>query len=162
VTIVNHITIDIAATRDALWQAILEDYVTGDKFGSAGYAVESLDDDPGAVLGGYRMKLEKDGAVVDDRIVRITERDDEARRLSLCADYLTIPGGFKVCATYQAQDSELGTRYALDCHTLMTLEAPAGGAGSDIPATLAETHGQFQSHLADFFQRIKARLEAAA
>jgi hypothetical protein len=160
VTIVNHAAIDIAASPDALWRAILEDYVTGEKFGSVGYAVEPLDD-PAAVLGGYRMRLEQDGAVVDDRIVHVTERDEAARRLSLHADYLSVPGGFEVFATYQAHEVAEGARYTLDCHTRMTVEAPDDGGEADIAATLAGMKAQFGAALDDFFARVKARVEAA-
>lgn len=158
VTIVNHVAIDIAATPDAVWGAILEDYIDGTKFGGAGYAVEPLDD-PAAPLGGYRMRLTKDGAVVDDRIVHITERDDAARRLSLCADYLSVPGGLQVFATYQAREIAEGGRYTLDCHTRMTLEPPADGG--DIATAIAETKGQFDSALVPYFASFKARLEGA-
>ena len=68
-TMVNHVAMDMAAPADAVWQAILDDYVEAKKFREHG-TVAPLDD-PAAVFGGYRMRFEQNG-VVDERVVRIT------------------------------------------------------------------------------------------
>jgi hypothetical protein len=40
------------------------------------------------------MRLEQDGAVVDDRICLISERNETERRLSIIANFLSVPVGF--------------------------------------------------------------------
>jgi hypothetical protein len=160
-TIVNHVAIDIAAPAEAVWAVILEEYVETKKFREAGYAIEPIDD-PGALLGGYRMRLEKDGAVIDDRICLFSERDDAARRLSLYADYLSAPNGLQVFATYHAQQTAGGARYALDCHTRMAIDAPASGTKADFAAAVEEMKTHFHTALASYLESMKARLEAKA
>src|SRR5258705_11291524 len=95
VTIVNHAAVDIAAAPETVWRAILDEYVEARKFREQGYRIEPLDDQA-SILGGYRMLLEKDGSLVDDRIAQFTERDDAARRLSIFADYLSTSGRMQV------------------------------------------------------------------
>lgn len=159
VTIVNHVAVDIARSPDALWRAILDDYVEATKFREVA-EIEPIDD-PSAVLGGYRMRLEHEG-VVDRRDIHFTEHDETARRLSIFADYLTVPaGGMRVWVTYQAQEIPSGARYAIDCHTRLNIEAPAGGAKSDIAAAVAEMKTNFDVGLIAYLERVKAGLEAA-
>jgi hypothetical protein len=159
VTIVNHVAADIAASPAVVWRMILDEYVEARKFREAGGSIEALDE-PGALLGGYRIRFEQDGVVVDDRICRITERDDAARRLSIAADYLLIPGGFMVYVTYHAQDAAGGTRYAIDCHTSMSVETPARGANAEIAASVAATKAHFDVALNSYLEGIRTRLEA--
>lgn len=156
-TIVNHVAIDIAAAPDAVWRAIIHEYVGASKFGEQ-YAIEPIDD-PIAVLGGYRMRLEKDGAVVDERVVHFTEHDDTERRLSLFADYLSVPDGLQVFATYQAHETRGGVRYTIDCHTRTSIEAPATGAREDIIAAVAKMKGHFDTALTQYLESTKASLE---
>lgn len=159
VTMVNHVAMDIAAAPDVVWRAILEDYIEAKKFRELG-AIEAIDD-PAAVFGGYRMRFEQNGAV-DERIVHITERDDAARRLSAAADYLSVPGGMRVYATYHAQEMAGGTRYAIDCHTQLQVAAPAGDAKAGVAATLAEMTAGADAHLIAYLESIKARVEEGA
>jgi len=159
VTIVNHVAMDMAAAPDAVWRAILDDYVEAKKFRESG-TIEPIDD-PAAVFGGYRMRFEQNG-VMDERIVHITERDEAARRLSAAADYLSVPGGMRVYATYHAQEIADGTRYAIDCHTQLQIEAPAGDMHAGIAATLAEMTAGADTHLVAYLASIKARVEADA
>lgn len=159
VTIVNHVAVDIARSPEAVWRAILDDYVEATKFREIA-EIEPIDD-PSAVLGGYRMRLEHEG-VVDRRDIRFTERDEAARRLSIFADYLTVPaGGMKVWVTYQAQELPGGARYAVDCHTRLNVEAPAGGGRADLAAAVAEMKASFDAGLIAYLKRVKARLEGA-
>lgn len=158
VTIVNHVAVDIAAAPDAVWRVIVEEYVGARKFGD--YAIQPIDD-PAAVFGGYRMRLEKDGAVVDERVVHFTEHDDAARRLSLYADYVSVAGGARVFATYQAHEVASGTRYTVDCHTRIGVEAPAGNARAGIVAAADELKTHFDTALAQYLDSIKGRLEGA-
>ena len=159
VTMINHVGVDIAASPDAVWQAILEEYIEMKKFREVA-RIESIDD-PAAALGGYHMLVEKDGVVVDERIIHITERDEAARRLSLYADYLKIPGGMQVYATYHAQTAPGGARFQIDCHSRVPIEAPVGGARADVAAALAGTAVEADKHLAAYLDSVKARLEAA-
>jgi hypothetical protein len=156
-TMVNHVAIDIAASPDAVWRTIIDLYVSPKP--SAQVAITPLAE-PGYPLGGYRMRSGKDGAI-DERVVQITERDEKARRLSLTADYLSMPGGLQVYATYQAQEWVGGTRFTIDCHSLVGLEAPADGPAA-IAATLAADKAQADAYLLYFLDRAKARLEASA
>lgn len=156
VTMVNHVAMDMAAPPDAVWRAILDDYIEAKKFREVG-AIEPIDD-PAAVFGGYRMRFER-GGVVDERIVHITECDEGARRLSAVADYLSVPGGMRVYATYQAQKAGEGTRYAIDCHTQLRIDAPAGDVKAGVAATLAEMTAGADTHLVAYLESIKARVE---
>lgn len=126
-----------------------------------GYSIERSED-PAAVLGGYRMRLEQGGTVLDDRIVLITERDDGARRLSLFADYLSVPGGMQVYATYHAQQSVNGTRYALDCHANRNVETAQGVTQDAIAAAIARMKLQSDADLLEYLQSMKSRIEVHA
>jgi len=158
-TMVNHVAMDMAAPADAVWQAILDDYVEAKKFREHG-TVAPLDD-PAAVFGGYRMRFEQNG-VIDERVVHITERDETARRLSAMADYLSVPGGMRVYATYHAQEIHGGTRYAIDCHAQLSVDMPAGDARASAAAKLAEMTAGADTHLLAYLTAIKARVEADA
>lgn len=158
-TIVNHVAVLIAAPVEAVWQTILEEYVEARKFREIGYAIVPLDD-PAAVLGGYRMRLEEHGAAVDERICQITEYDEGARRLSLFADYLSMPGGMLVYASYHAQETAGGARYAIDCHARISIEAPAGDTRADIAATISAMQAQFNAALSGYLESVKVKLEA--
>lgn len=156
VTIVNHAAVDVAAPPAAVWQTILDEYIAAKKFREIGYAIEPLDD-PAAWLGGYHMRLEQDGAVVDERICHITERDETAHRLSMYADYLA--GGMIVYATYHADDAAGGTRYRLDCHSTLAIDRPAGAGRAEIAAAIGELAAQFDAALTGYLESIKAKLE---
>lgn len=158
VTMVNHVALEMAAAPDAVWREILSDYVEAKKFREFG-TIEPLDD-PAAIFGGYRMRFEQDG-VVDERIVHITERDDQARRLSVTADYLSVPGGMRVYATYHAREAADGTCYAIDCHTQLKVDAPMDER-PDLATTVAEMTAGADVHLNAYLASIKARVEAAA
>lgn len=160
VTIVNHLAMDIAVAPDIVWQTILDHFVATDNWVKAGYRVEPLDD-PATPLGGYHMRKEQDGSVVDERVVHITERDETARRLSLFADYHSVPDGLLVLVTYHARETRDGARYTIDCHTRMGIEAPAGGARADVAAAIEALKAQFDEHLIGHLGRLKESLEAA-
>lgn len=156
VTIVNHAAVDIAAPPAAVWQTILDEYIEAKKFREIGYAIEPLDD-PATCLGGYRMRLEQDGAVIDERLCHVTERDEIAHRLSMFADYLA--GGMIVYATYHAEAAPGGTRYRLDCHSTLGIPQPAGAGRAEVAAAVAEMTAQFDAALTGYLESIKAKLE---
>lgn len=158
VTIVNHVAADIACPPDTVWRAILDEYVEATKFREIGYAIEPLDE-PAAHLGGYRMRFEQDGAVVDDRICRFSELDHGARRLSIFADYLSAPDGMLVYATYHAAEAAGGTRYHLDCHGTLAIEQPADAGRSEVAAAVAGMKSQFDAALISYLESVKAKLE---
>jgi hypothetical protein len=158
VTTVHHVSIDIAASATAVWQGILQDYVEVLKFGD--YSIERLEE-PGALLGAYRMRLERDGSVVDDRIVEITERNDECRRLSLFGNYLSVPGGLHVFATYSAHEIESGARYVIDCHARTAVDMGADDTRETLAAGIASMKEQADASLLEYLERAKARTEAA-
>lgn len=156
VTIVNHAAVDIAAPPAAVWQTILDEYIEAKKFREIGYAIEPLDD-PAAYLGGYHMRFEQDGAVVDERLCHVTEHDEAALRLSMFADYLA--GGMIVYATYHAEAAPGGTRYRLDCHSTLGIPQPAGAGRAEVAAAVAEMTAQFDAALTGYLESIKAKLE---
>jgi hypothetical protein len=158
VTIVNHVAIDIARPPDPVWATIVETYAKGRKFSDIGYTIEPLDE-PSAYLGGYWMRFEQDGAVVDERLCRVTELDDASRRLSMAADYLCVPGGMTVYASYHAQADRGGTRLAIDCHSSLSLEAPADGCGPAVKAAVAAMTEQYGAALAAYLASVKSTLE---
>jgi hypothetical protein len=157
-TMVNHVAVDIAAAPDAVWREIVELYVEAKKFREQG-SVTPLDD-PAAPLGAYRMRIDHGGSVIDERLCQITERDEATRRLSMFADYLSVPGGMQVYATYQAQEAPGGTRFALDCHSRLSLEMPAEGPAG-LAGALAAGKAQADHYLVAFLESVKAGLEAA-
>ena len=154
VTIVNHVSVDIEAAPGAVWQVILDEYVKAGKFREAGYKIEPLGENDSA-SGGYRMRLEENGATVEERLIHITERDEIARRLSVFADYVVDPSGpMRVHATYHAQESGRGTRYVLDCHSDIAIEASA-----DVVASVSEWTKQAEAGLLQYLGSVKARIE---
>ncbi|MFC9250433.1 SRPBCC family protein [Amycolatopsis thailandensis] len=156
VTIVNHVAIDIEAAPDAVWRVILDEYVEASKFRKAGYSIEPLDGSE-SVFGGYRMRLEENGTAVEERVVRITERDETAHRLSVFADYVVDPDGpMRVHATYHARESERGTQYTLDCHADIALDASA-----NVAASVEEWTKQAEVGLLQYLGTIKAAIEGA-
>lgn len=155
VTMVNHVGIDIAASPGTVWRAILDDYVEARKFRESG-AITPFDDDA-AIFGGYRIRIEQDG-VIDERIVRITERDELNRRLSVTADYLSAPGGMRVYATYHARSATGGSTYAIDCHTQLNV-VPSDDSKAGIARTLGEMAAGADAHLLAYLGGVKTRLE---
>jgi len=160
VTIVNHAAVDIAVSPDRLWRLILDEFIEANRWRELGYSIDPIDD-PAAVLGGYRMWLERDDKVIDDRICHITEIDESARRLSLLADYLSEPGGAMVYVTYHAQEIAGAARYTMDCHTRLGIEVPASGEKASVAATIDAIKTRSNTHLAGYLSQAKARLERA-
>jgi hypothetical protein len=160
VTLVNHVAVDIACPPDTVWRAIVEDYVEAKRFREHGFSIMTLDN-PAAFLGGYRMELVKDGAVVDRRECLITELDHDERRLGIVADYHAVPAGMKVYATYHAQARGRGTRYALDCHSTLGIERPVDASPDGVRAAVSALRAQYDAALNNFLGGVKARLEAS-
>jgi hypothetical protein len=159
VVIVNHCAIDIACPPSHLWAALTVDYADGGGFARAGYQIEPLDE-PALVLGGYRMRFESE-ALVDERICRITERDEDVMRLSLQADYLSAEAnGMVVYASYQALPDGEGALYRLDCHTTLDLEAGVSASREELARSITRLRDHFQDGIAGKAAELKARLEA--
>lgn len=156
ITTVNHVAMEIAAPPDAVWRAILDEYVEARKFRELG-TVEPIDD-PAAIFGGYRTRIEQ-GSVIDERIVHITERDETTRRLSAYAEYLSVPGGLYVHATYHAEPCDGGTRYAADCYSRVSIDAPENGSRADVAKAVADMEAAADVHLLHYLESVKARLE---
>ncbi|MDT9598758.1 SRPBCC family protein [Sphingosinicella rhizophila] len=156
-TIVNHVAIDIDAPAEAVWDVIIEQFVDAKGFRSIGTVTDL--DDLSAPLGGYHIRLDLADDGPDERVARITERNDAARRLSLFADYLSVPGGMCVYATYHAQEVPGGARFALDCHTSVQLDLPADASRADVAATIEERTASYDEALAERLEKMKARLE---
>jgi len=162
ITVVNHNAVDINRPVKAVWQDILETYVEARKFSSQGHVIEPLKDDPAAYLGGYRMTLrDKDGNLVDDRVCRITERDEAAMRLSLCAEYF-VPPEMKlvVNASYQATPTANGTRYTLDAYSMANVALPKSAADPSLKQVAEEFRSASAGYLDTFLRSVKERLES--
>lgn len=163
VTAVNHVAQDIACSPDEVYREILSAYIDSGRFLKAGYGVTPLpDSDLAAFRGGYRLTMTGEGGeLVDDRICRVTERDDQARRISLCADYL-LPTqmGLTVHATYHAVATPTGAQYRLDCHTDIDIEAPADDARAKIAEIVAGFEEQSEAYLKTYLGQTKEKLEA--
>jgi hypothetical protein len=162
ITVVNHNAVEINRPAKAVWQDILETYVDGRKFSSQGHVVEPLRDDPAAYLGGYRMTLhDKDGNLVDNRICRITERDDAAMRLSLCAEYFVPPEmNLIVNASYAATPTASGSRYTLDAYSMMDVALPKSAAEPSIKQVAEQFQSGSSGYLDTFLKSVKERLES--
>ncbi len=161
VTIVNHVAIDVDCAPDRAWAVVLEEYAEARKFREIGYAIDWLDE-AAAFLGGYRLRFVKDGSVVDDRVCRVTELDPVERRLSMVADYRSVPGGMTVHATYHARAAGDSTCFAIDCHSSLGIEPPGEGSRAAVGAAVATMNAQYDAALLDYLQGLKARLEAPA
>ena len=158
VTIVNHLAVDVDARPDILW-GIIRSHFVEPVSDDPNIAFELLVD-PAASLGAYRRKQFTDGVLVDDRITHITEIDEAARRLSLFGDFVSVPGGAHVFATYQAQERGEGARYTIDCHTRLALDPTASGHDT-IEVAMAATKAGFETHLDGYMSGVKAKAEAA-
>ncbi|BBE34209.1 hypothetical protein [Sphingosinicella microcystinivorans] len=157
VTIVNHVAIDIAVAADIVWKMIIEEIGEARGFRSVG-TVEPLEG-VDAPLGGYRLTSRDENGALDERVARLTERDEAARRLSVFAEFLSVPGGMIVYATYQAQDAQSGTRFSIDCHTREEIELPTGASAADLSAKIAEKTAFYDDALGDKMQKTKEKLE---
>jgi len=162
ITVVNHNTVDIARPAAVVWRDILEMYADGRKFSAQGHVVEPLIGDPAAYLGGYRMTLkDKDGNLVDDRICRITERDDAAMRLSLCAEYFVPPEmNLIVNASYQATPTANGSRYTLDAYSMMDVALPKSSSEPSVKQVAEQFQSGSSGYLDTFLKSVKDRLES--
>lgn len=159
VTVVNHASIEIACPPAEVWAMLVEDFAQGQGFARAGYRIDPIAD-PASPLGGYRMHFESPDRV-DDRICRITERDDAAMRLSLRAEFLSpIANGMITYATYQAVPSDHGTLYRLDCHSALDHAVEEGASRAEIANSVAALRDQFDAGLATGFATLKTRMES--
>jgi len=159
ITIVNHVSVDISCPPGRVWDAILGDYLCARKFSEAGYAIERLDG-PAYFRGGFRMRLECDGAVVDERICCVTELDETARRLSMYAEYLSAPNEMKVHATYQAHRSGTGTRYSIDSYSSFHPAMSTEDGETDNSAAVARMEAHFAAALVRYLQGVQKSLRS--
>lgn len=157
-TVVNHLMIDIEAAPELVWNHIVETFAEARKWRADGYMVEAIDD-ISAILGGYRMRLERSGEATDERVVHVTERDGTARRLSLRVDFVSVPHGVTVYATYHAQQAADGTRYAIDCHTRMGFAVPVIDTRAHLASAVDAMKTHSDTYLNSYLARIKAELE---
>ena len=153
----NHVATDIARPADAVWQALLAEYVRAAKFREQGYAIVELEG-PEFYLGGYRMRLEHNNALLDERICRVTEIDAAALRLSMCAEYLTVLGGMVVYVTYQATPIATGARCSIDCHSHFG-QLPGSAASVSRREALTALTKQFHTGLLDYLITLKTMIE---
>jgi hypothetical protein len=161
ITVVNHARIEIACPPADIWRMLLADYGEGQGFARAGYRIDPVDD-PSAPLGSYHMHFET-ADLLDERICHVTERDAEAMRLSLHANYLAgYAKDMAVYATYQAIPIDGGSLYSLDCHSTIDHGVEDGASREEIANSVDALRDQFQQGLESGFAKIKAFLEEQA
>jgi hypothetical protein len=155
-TIVNHVARYIPVSPDVVWSGILEEYVDARKFRELGYTIDAIDD-PAAIDGSYRMRLEQNGVLVDDRICRITELDPVRRRLSIFGDCLT--NGMIVYVTYHAGGSADGTTYMIDCHSNLFLDLPENADREEVRKAVDRLQSQFDDALTGYLDSVGTKHE---
>lgn len=155
-TIVNHAMMDIAAEPGAVWQVIVDEIVEARAFRDLD-AMTPLDD-PNVPLGGYWTKLDAGDGVIDERVIHVTERDDEALRLSVHADFVSDPGRTQVYATYHAREIPGGCCFTIDCHTSLELDVPDG---EETGAIIARETASYAKEMTARLEKVKRRLEDA-
>ena len=161
VTVVCRVSVDIACSPERLWQTIESRYAQGEKFSGSGYTIERFED-AAAYLGAYRMALSKDGVIVDDRIVRVSEIDEAARRISLHGQYLSESShGLDVYASYQALPIATGARFAIDCHAHYSRWPQPSEDPAELRAAIEDMKATSAAGLEQFMTRVKAELEEA-
>jgi len=162
VTSTHHVAVAFDCPAAAIWDDIVIGIGQGRRFEAQGYRVAPLDDDPAAYLGGYRMWREGHDDP-DERRTYITERDDAARRLSLCAYYLGDQArGTVVNATYSAVGDGKVSTYHIDCHGTQDLEIDRGTSAAEVAELMARSKRDMDHHLKSALEAQKPSLEASA
>ena len=156
VTVVSHVAVNIEVPPDVLWKTISSDLLSLEAWRNAGYGVASLSD-AAVPLGGYRLTKKAGQNVVDERIVHVIERDEQARRLSLFSEHLSEPGGLSVHATYHVRDTPSGASCAIDCHTRIGLQI---AEEADVPGLIGDMREQSEAHLLAYLERVRLTLES--
>lgn len=162
VTSTHHVAVRFECAAETVWRDIVEGLGKGRRFEAQCYRVAPLDDDPRAYLGGYRMARER-GDDPDERQVFVTERDDSARQLSLCAYYLGAQArGTVVNATYSAVPDGAGCWYRIDCHATYDLEIDEGASPKTVATMMAASKIEMDRHLTTSLEAQQAELGAGA
>lgn len=160
VTSTHRVAVRFECSIDTIWDDIVLGLGRGRRFEEQGYRVAPLDNDPRAYLGGYRMWREA-ADDPDERLTFISERDDAARRLSLCAYYLGAhTGGTVVNATYSAARNDEGNWYRIDCHAAQDLEIDEGATAADVAMIMARSKEEMDRYLRSALEAQKPDLEA--
>lgn len=156
-TIVNHAVVDVAVSVDIVWREILAELVEAKD--TSGMATVTHFTDATAPLGGFSVQFDAGDGVTGERIVYFTERDDAARRMSICTDLRSGPNsGRKAYGTYQAVETAEGASLKLDSHTVIEVDLPSDG---DVAAVIATQKAAWDEMLTAGLQVMKERLEAS-
>ncbi len=159
ITTTHHVGVTFACPIETVWQEIL-DLADGRKFERQGFSVEPITGDPRAYLGGYRMVRQQAGGT-DERLCFVTERDEAARRLSVCAYYVgTIAHGIVVQATYSALATGPGSVYQIDCHGTQDVEIPDGKTLAEVNEMIEASTQATNQYLRTTLESERTRLEA--
>jgi hypothetical protein len=159
ITIVNHVSIDIARPPAMLWQEILSGIAQGGQFAAVGCIVEPLTADPLAILGGCHIIMGS-GDDADGATSYVTERDEQAMRLSVQAEFFGPNArGMVSHATYLAVTDGNSSRFCVDTHS--TVDLPVGKAPSreEVAKAAAALRDEFQRGMQASLNATKARLE---
>ncbi len=160
VTSTHHVAVRFDCPISVIWDDILLGLGSGRQFEEQGYRMAPLGDDPRAYLGGYRMWREETDDP-DERLVYISECDDIARRLSLCAYYLGAKArGTVVHATYSAARNNIGHWYQIDCHGTYDLEIDEHSSAADVAAIMIKSKEEMDRYLTASLEVRKQYLEA--
>lgn len=159
ITVVNHVSVDIARPPAQLWQEILSGIAAGGQFAAAGCTVKPIAADPVATLGGCQIIMAS-GSNADGATSYVTERDEEAMRLSVQAEFFGPNArGMVSYATYHAVTDGNSSRFCVDTHS--TVDLPVGKAPShdEVAKAAAALRDEFQRGMQASLNATKARLE---
>ncbi len=78
------------------------------------------------------------------------------------ADYLSVPGGMTVHASYQAQADGANARFAIDCFSTLGIDPPGDESQAAVAEAVATMSAQYETALLGYLQSFKAALEAQA
>lgn len=152
---------DIRCPLAKAWKLMSDRALTGERHAKLGYRIEPLDDDPTAFLGGFRMWI--DGVQrEDERVCRITEWNEAAARISMCAEYFDPrENGTIVYATYALTPTAQGCRYSIDCHASLNLGIDDGMSRAQVRRTVEALVSEHDAYLNAGLDEIQALWECS-
>jgi len=156
---VHHLDIDIACSPAAAWSYTIANMAEGGMFAVPGCTVEPIGTDLSAPIGGYRFRIQT-AESVDERICRVTERDEEVLRLSLHTEAISAAGrNMVIYVTYHVAPSDAGCRYQVDSHSSLDLDISDEASPAEIASAIAALRTQFDDGLQASLIGIKAQME---
>lgn len=161
-TSTHHISTRFDCPIGKIWDDIVVGLGRGKRFERQGYRIEPIIDDPRAYRGGYRIWRDSPDDC-DERLSFITEQDEMAKRLSLCAYYVGGNArGTVVHATYAAIQKDDGNWYQIDCHGTRDLDIEVGTTPAEVAIMMSRSNQEMDRYLRAALESQKAELESSA